>query len=185
MNETVSGHPLPCGRLVEDVFDELDSGQVGPHAQECEHCLAASRGLRALNDATSALLDDPAEPPAGLLDRVMGAVRAELRRGDTLTLPAPLGPAEVSLRAVAAVLRYAADSVPGVWARHCHVELDPGRSDAVHIQLSVSLRYGTGPLHVVLAEVRRRLAAAMAGQVGLHVESIDLELVDLWEEGNR
>jgi uncharacterized alkaline shock family protein YloU len=180
LERTRSGHQLPCGRYVEDVLDELDAAAVGPHTRHCAHCATAMQGIEALNEATRALVDDPAEPPPGLLDRIMTAVRAEVRRGDGLALPVQHGPAEISTRAVASLLRYAADTVPGVRARHCRL-VATDRADTVRIEMSLSVRYGSA-IDEVVDEVRARLAAAMSGHIGLRSDTIDIEIVDLWDE---
>lgn len=182
VNSRIGGHPLPCGRLVEEVFDDVEAGLTDAHGARCEHCATARRSLHQLAAATRLLVQDPAEPPPRLLDRVMAAVRVELRRGATLPLPAELGPADVSEQAVAVALRYAADSVAGVWARSCRLEVEPHRPGAVRIRMSLSLRYGSGPAEPMLAQVRRRVVAALSGQVGLHADRVDLELVDVWPE---
>lgn len=183
MNSRVDGHPLPCGRLVEDVFDDLETGRVDDHALSCEHCATARRSLQNLAAATQALLEEePPEPPPALLDRIMQAVRADLRHGEVLPLPTALGSADVSEHAVAAVLRYAADTVAGVRARSCRITTDTDRPGTVHVFMSLSLRYRAGPAEHLLGEIRRRVAAALAGQVGLLAHTIDLAVVDLWPQ---
>ncbi len=180
VNSRTDGHPLLCGRLVEDLFDDLEAGRTDAHSAGCEHCATARRSLHQLAQATRLLVDDPAVPPPRLLERVMSAVRADLGRGAVLPLPAVLGPADVAERAVAVVLRYAADSVAGVWARSCRIDPEPDRPGAAWIRMTLSLRYGTGPAEPLLAEVRRRVSTALSGQVGLRAHTIDLELVDIW-----
>lgn len=106
------------------------------------------------------LVADPAEPPPSLLDRIMAAVRADVRRTERLPLPSDLGPAEISEIAVAVVLRFAADSVVGVRARSCRIELAPGDFGAVQVRMSVSLRYGTAPAGEVFDRIRERIATA-------------------------
>lgn len=182
VNSQLNKHLLPCERLVEDLFDDLDAGRSDEHRVTCEHCATAERSLHHLLEATRALIDDPAEPPPNLLDRIMGAVRAELRRVDVLPLPAELGPADISAQAVASVLRYAVDTVAGVRARSCRIELEPDHADTVRITLSLSLHYGAGPIRPLLDEVRHRLHAALAGQVGLRADAIDVDVVDVWDE---
>ncbi|WP_028935111.1 Asp23/Gls24 family envelope stress response protein [Pseudonocardia spinosispora] len=180
LERTRGGHLLPCERYVEDVLDELDTGRLSPHTQDCPHCATALRGIEALHDATQTLLADPAEPPVGLLDQIMSAVRAEVRRGDALALPTTRRNAEISTRAVASLLRFAADTVPGVRARHCHIV--PGdRADTVDIDMSLSVRYGN-TVEVLVAEVRDRVTAAMSANIGLRVGDIDIDVVDLWDE---
>jgi uncharacterized alkaline shock family protein YloU len=180
LERTRSGHQLPCGRYVEDVLDELDTGAISPHTPYCPHCTTALRGIEALNAATRELLRDPAEPPAGLLDRIMTAVRAEVRRGDSLALPTEHGAAEISTRAVASLLRFAADTVPGVLARQCRL-IPTSQADTVRIEMSLSLRYGSAMGRLV-TEVRDRVAAAMSANIGLRADTIDVEIVDLWDE---
>ena len=189
-DHTLDGHPLPCGRLVEDVFDDLEAGRTDIHGRTCEHCITAGRSLAALQEATRALVEDPTEPSPGLLDRIMQAVRAEARRGARLPL-APtdrsgdpldidLGPVDISEQAVAAVVRYAADTVDGVRARSCRVTTDTADPRTLTIALSVSLRYGSGPVQDQIAAVRSRVAVAVEGQVGARAAGIDLTIVDLW-----
>lgn len=185
VNSRIVGHPLPCGRLVEDVFEDAQAARADAHSAACEHCATARRSLHQLTEATRLLVQDPAEPPPGLLDRVMAAVRAELRRGAALPLPARLGPAEISEQAVAVVLRYAADGVAGARARSCRIAAEPDRPGSVRIRMSLSLRYRSGPVQALVAEVRRRVSAALSGQVGLNALTVDLELVDIWPDERR
>ncbi len=185
-DHTLDGHPLPCGRLVEDVFDDLEAGRTDTHGRTCEHCITAGRSLVALHEATRALVEDPTEPPPGLLDRIMQAVRAEARRGARLPLVptdlhgVDLGPVDISEQAVAAVVRYAADTVDGVRARSCRVTTDPTDPRALAITLSVSLRYGSGPVEDQITTVRSRVAVAVEGQVGARAAGIDITIIDLW-----
>lgn len=190
----IDGHPLPCGRLVEDVFDDMEAGRSDEHGRTCTHCATARRSLTTLMEATRALIDDPADPPPNLLDRIMQAVRAEARRGAALpVLPTDdagdpvvpdLGPVDISEQAVAAVVRYAADTVAGVRARSCRVTTDPADPRALRIELTLSLRYGAAVGDVV-DTVRSRVSSALDGQVGLRAASVDLQIVDLWPEGGR
>lgn len=176
----VRTHALPCGRTVQDVWEDLEAGVVTAHEASCGHCATARRSLQQLAEATRLLLADPVEPPPGLVDRIMAAVRADMRRTEKLPLPSDLGPAEISEPAVAAVLRYTADGVPGVRARSCRVTL-AGEPGVVRVRMTLALRFGTGPAGRVFEQVRARVGAAVTGQVGFTVSGIDLELVDVWE----
>ena len=186
----VEGHPLPCGRLVEDVFDDLEAGRADEHSRTCPHCATARRGLTTLTEATRALIDDPSEPSPNLLDRIMQAVRAEGRRGAALPLVPTddngaattpvLGPVDVSHQAVAAVVRYAADTVEGVRARSCHVVVDLADPLALRIEMTVALRYGAGPVEAVVDTVRARIGSALRGQVGVRAAVVDVHVSDVW-----
>ncbi|MDX2967888.1 hypothetical protein PWY87_25890 [Kribbella solani] len=178
-------HPLPCGRTVEDVWDDLDTEQHGgpanAHLADCAHCQTAKASLEQLAAATALLIDDPVDVPTGLLDRIMTAVRADLNLGRTLPLPTGSAQVEVSVSALASVLRYAVDGVPGIRARRCRIDLDEDRPDAVRVSMTVALRFGAGQV-AALDEARDRVAAALQGQVGYTLSSLDFEVVDVWTD---
>jgi len=173
-------YPLPCGHSLDELWISVQTGTHTVHQQSCPHCRTAADGLTALADATRALQADAAEPSADLLGRIMTAVRTDLRRGRTFTLPGERGPIRMSEQAAAAVLRYAADTVNGVRARRCRIETIPDRPDTIRIYVALALRYRTGPADAVLDQVRRRLAVTARASLGLVIEAVDLEVVDLW-----
>jgi hypothetical protein len=177
-NDTTTRHALGCGRSVEQVWDDREAGRSGPHP-DCPHCSTARRSLDQLTEATQLLVDDPAEPATSLLDRIMAAVRADLTQGDAIALPTPAGGVDVSVHALAAVLRFAVDSVAGVRAQRCRVvERD---AQAVDVSMTVSLRFGSGRVQA-LEEVRRRVDAALSARIGLRLGVLDLDVVDVWVE---
>jgi hypothetical protein len=180
VNQPPGGHPLPCGRTLEDLWDHLQTGTPDAHERTCTHCRTATSGLEALAAAVTALRSDTAEPPADLITQIMHAVRAETRRGHTLELIAGPSPVAVSEQAAAVVLRYAADTVDGVRARRCLLHQPPGQPGTVRVEMSLALRYGTGPAAAVVDQVRRRVIAAAQASIGLHVTAVDLHLEDLW-----
>ena len=123
----------------------------------------------------------------------MQAVRAEGRRGaalplvptdDTGAATTPvLGPVDISEQAVAAVVRYAANTVDGVRARSCRVIADPADPLALRIEMTVAMRYGAGPVEAVVDTVRARIGSALRGQVGVRATVVDVDVVDVWPEG--
>ncbi|MGW5194477.1 hypothetical protein ACWEOO_34835 [Kribbella sp. NPDC004138] len=177
--EVTDLHPLACGRTVEDVGDELDRGTPGAHVSDCPHCRTARAGLEQLAAATAVLIDDPVDVPSGMLDRIMTAVRADMNLGRTI----PLGSPEVALSvpALAAVLRYAVDAVPGVRARQCRIEVPAERPDAVRVSMTVALEFGTGQVEA-LGLARERVASALSGQIGYELDRLDFEVVDVWTD---
>jgi hypothetical protein len=180
MNPTQeTGHLLPCGRSVEDVWDEMEAGRVTAHALDCPHCTTARASLDELTEATRALIDDPAEPPAGFLDKIMTAVRADLILGQTVPLPSPTAQLDISTYALAAVLRYAVDGVDGIRAHECRIEVSPDNPQAVRVWMSVALRFGSGQVGA-LEEARLRVAAALPDRIGLELETLDFDVVDVW-----
>jgi hypothetical protein len=183
----MTDYELPCERDVEQVWERLDAvgaGLADEHELTCPHCRAARESLLALREATAELVVEDDVPPA-LFGRIMSAVRAEVRRGSMVALPTPEpGFVEISEQAVAAVLRYAADTVDGVRARRCRVRADSsggvGGVVEVELTLAVSLRNVTGG--AALALVRERVTAAAAARVGLTLAKLDLLVDDLFEE---
>ena len=170
---------LPCGRDAAQVWeqDELDAHQEG-----CPHCLAAFADANGLRSAVARLAGQPLPPPPGLVDRVMDAVRADLRPHDVLALPSPLGPAAVGRPAAAAVLRRVVDGMAGLRARSCRIEqLEPGPDGvaALVVSMTVLARFGLDLVEVT-ARVRQMVIAAGERALGVPVVRVDIEVVDLW-----
>ncbi|UGT63965.1 anti-sigma factor family protein [Nocardia asteroides] len=181
-----TGYRLPCGRDLEQVWDRLDAVEAGlgdEHETHCPHCATARESLRALRVATAELIAEPEPAPPDLTARIMSAVRAEVRRGRTMSLATPEpGGVEVSERAVAAVLRFAADSVPGVRTRRCRIKpvgTEPDGRAAVEVELAFALAAGT-PVGGVLPVVRQRVSAALNGDIGVSVRRLDVVVADLY-----
>ncbi|PXX60890.1 hypothetical protein DFR70_10981 [Nocardia tenerifensis] len=187
--KTEQDYQLPCGREIEHVWDRLDAVEAGlgdEHETTCPHCGSARESLVALRAATQELIAEPDPPPPDLTGRIMSAVRAEARRGRTLVLPTPAaGTVEVSEQAVATVLRYAADSVPGVRARQCRVRrvgMGTDGETVVAVELAVAVGFGRTTIGEALPLVRERVTAALAAQVGLVLETLDLTVADIYED---
>lgn len=180
----MTDYELPCERDVEQVWERLDAvgaGLADEHELTCPHCGAARESLLALREATAELTAEEDAPSPDLFTRIMSAVRAEVRRGSMVRLPTPEpGFVEVSEQAVAAVLRYAADTVDGVRARRCRVRTVAEGGVEVELTLAVSLRNATGG--AALARVRERVTAAAAARVGLTLAKLDLHVDDVFEE---
>jgi uncharacterized alkaline shock family protein YloU len=176
-------YQLPCGRDIEELWDQLsaDPDHTDAHQRDCPHCRTARDSLLALRAATTQLTEEQVIPPAGLTDRIMSAVRAEIRRTAAVTVPAELGPVRISEQAIAVVLRFAADQVDGVRARRCVVRARPDAPPGViDVELSIALRYGTGPAERVLTAVREAVAAAAGNGVGVRVAGCDLRVEDIY-----
>jgi hypothetical protein len=185
MNHTrEAGHLLPCGRSVEDVWEEMETGRATAHSLDCPHCTTVRTSLGELAEATRALIDDPAEPPAGFLDKIMTAVRADLKLGQTVPLPSLTAQVDISTYALAAVLRYVVDGVDGIRAHQCRIQVSPTSPESVRVWMSVALRFGSGQA-AALEEARRRVAAALPDRIGLALENLDFEVVDVWIDSTR
>lgn len=184
MNQAMRGYALPCGRDVEHVWerlDEVEAGRADAHELGCPHCRAAAESLAVLRDLTGQLAAADAEPGLDLTGRIMSAVRAEVRRHDLLPLTTPEpGDVRVSVQVVAAVLRFAADTVPGVRARRCRVTTTDSPDFAVEVELGVAVSY-RGFSSDALDLVRERVTAAASARVGVRLARLDLALDDLFD----
>jgi hypothetical protein len=180
----MTDYELPCERGVEQVWQRLDAvgaGLADEHELTCPHCRAARESLLALREATSEMVVEADAPSPDLFGRIMSAVRAEVRRGQMVRLPTPeAGFVEISEQAVAAVLRYAADTVDGVRARRCRIRDDGTGVVEVDLTVAVSRRNTAGG--EALAKVRERVTAAAAARVGLTLAKLDLLVEDVYGE---
>lgn len=183
MNHATQDYLLPCGRDVEQVWerlDEVDAGRADAHELDCPHCRATRESLRVLRGLTRELVDDDTEPSPDLTTRIMSAVRAEVRRRDLVPLASPEpGEVQVSDQAVAAVLRFAADTVDGVRARHCRVRRSTEDTLAVDVELSLAIAhdFDGDSLNVV----RERVTAAAGARIGIRLARLDLVVEDIYD----
>ncbi len=177
--EVTSDYDLPCGRDVEQVWETIDLSDQ--HTRSCPHCAAVRESLLVLRSATEEMAREEVEPPSDLVSRVMSAVRADVRRSDVVPLPGD-GLARISTRAVAAVLRYAADGVAGVRARGCRVTEVPestGADPVIEVELSIAITTVVTP--ETFAAVRRRVLAAASARIGVRLARLDLVVSDVLE----
>ncbi|MBP8535106.1 hypothetical protein [Streptomyces sp. MK37H] len=171
---------LPCGRLVSHVWKQARAAgdQPDPHLDGCAFCRQAVEGLAALDSTTRTLR---AERPSArtVADRVMRAVRAEVRLGRMLPLDDPTRELRIAETAAAKVLRRAADRAPGVRAASCRLIPDEG-STRVTIAMTLAVTLDQ-PLPGRATEVRRAVAHAAGHELGLAVSTIDLRIASVLE----
>ena len=176
---------LACGRDAALVWDHSAAGESpDEHERGCPHCIAAAADARGLDSLVHRMAAERPEPPASVVDRVMVAVRTELRPLDVLTLPSPHGPARLSRAAAAAVLRHTVDGMSGLRARSCRIDQasdtvagEPGHG--ADVRITVTARFGVD-LASVTARVRQMVAAAGEQALGVPVRRVDIEVVDVY-----
>jgi hypothetical protein len=184
--------PLACGRDAADVWDHAVEGTLDPHERECPHCRAAAADALGLDGVVHRMAAERPVPPPSVLDGVMQAVIdtvvAELRPQDLLPLDSPAGPARLSRPAAARVLRHVVDGMDGMRARSCRIEpvgsgVDGAGADrfGVTVAITVTARFGVD-LASVTARVRQMVVAAGEQALGVPVRSVDIAVVDLWDE---
>lgn len=176
---------LACGRDAAAVWDDAEAGAVDEHARGCPHCAATIADARRLDSLVHRLVAaQELEPPPSVLDRVMGAVLAELRPHDLITLASPHGPARLGRAAAAAVLRHLVDLMDGMRARSCRIEQDTAADGTApapaDVTITVTARFGVD-LASVTARVRQMVLAAGEQALGAPVRRVDIEVVDVFD----
>ncbi|MFD4370692.1 Asp23/Gls24 family envelope stress response protein [Streptomyces sp. NPDC058486] len=171
---------LPCGRLISEVWDRWEREDHDAHLTDCEHCRHEVEDLERLESAVHGLRDDT-EPTGAdvtaLTRRVMDVVRLELRPGRPLPLGDPLENLSIMEAVVARTLREAAETVPGVHAGSCRLELRP-HAPEVAVRMEVH-----APADAVLPEIAERIRTAVrsaaTGELGMTVSPVDILISDL------
>lgn len=188
---------LPCGRHLAQVWERAETDERDPHAADCPHCAEALRALRTLENVVARARDDDPPAPrwdtAALADRVMDVVRLELRPGRTL----PLGEADedawIVEASAARTFRAAVDTLPGVRAGSCRIEVDPpdasapdppaGRLPRGPARVRVEVQVGLAEnLQRVADQVRARVTGAAERELGMRLAAVDVAVVDLLDD---
>lgn len=185
---------LACGRDAATAWDRAAAGHRDAHERNCLHCRAVTQDQRRLATAIAALADEVLEPPPSLVERVMGAVLAELRPADYLPLPSQHGPARINRAAAAGVLRHAVDQMATLRVRSCQIsmsgptDVDEGSgawlvvgSPTTRVRITVTARFGAD-LVSAAARVRQMILAAAEELLGLPLAAVDVDVVDVFED---
>ncbi|WP_141753617.1 hypothetical protein [Streptomyces agglomeratus] len=167
---------LPCGRPLSRAWEEARDGKAtaDSHTTRCPYCRQAVDGLAALDEASRALRDKERPPGHSLAERVINAVRAEVRLGALLPLDDSAHDVRIAESAAARVLRRAADTVPGARAASCRLTAT-GNGTAVHITMTLAAALDQ-PLPDRAARVRRAVLQAADHELGLAVSDLDLKI---------
>ncbi|MET3985726.1 Asp23/Gls24 family envelope stress response protein [Streptomyces sp. PvR034] len=192
---------LPCGRDLADLWEEPRPGADRAHPPACPHCAAALDDLARLRDAVRADGSDGSDGSegsdgsggglggaadldgAGLVERIMGVVRLELRPGRTLPLGGPEEDGWIFEAVAAKVLRAAADGVPGARSGSCRIRPEEARGPVdVEIEVTVGMTRGA---REVAELVRARVRGAAEAALGLEVAAVHVRVADLHEEPLR
>ncbi|MEU7697622.1 Asp23/Gls24 family envelope stress response protein [Streptomyces sp. NPDC039028] len=171
---------LPCGQLISEVWDRWERQEHDAHQAACDHCRHEVEDLQRLESAVQGLREET-EPTGAdvtaLTRRVMDVVRLELRPGR----PLPLGEPEENLSIMEAVaartLREAAETVPGVHAGSCRLELTPHAPEiAVRIEVHAP---ADGILPEIAERIRSAVRTAATAELGMSVSPVDVLISDL------
>ncbi|QBI52711.1 Asp23/Gls24 family envelope stress response protein [Streptomonospora litoralis] len=168
---------LPCGTDPEALFEHLRSGDRTAHERACPHCLAAAAEFGPLVAARGDLADEHVTAPPQLLDDVMRAVRADPRSQRTYRLAGEeAGSTRVRRPVAAAILRGAAEGVPGV----AQAVVRKIRQETDRVDVRVSARFASGAaIPETAAELRRALRQAGRDRLGWDIAAVDVDVTDV------
>ncbi|MFE5520941.1 hypothetical protein ACFQ9Q_24920 [Streptomyces virginiae] len=167
---------LPCGRPLGRAWDQAHApaGTADSHSVRCPCCREAVEGLTALDEATRALRTAEYPDSRSLANRVINAVRAEVRLGALLMLNDPGQDLRIAESAASKVLRRAADRVPGVRAASCR--LSPSGAGLAHLVTITIAAELDKPLREQADAVRQAVLHAAEHVLGLAVTTVDVDV---------
>ncbi|MET0190985.1 MAG: Asp23/Gls24 family envelope stress response protein [Pseudonocardia sediminis] len=171
---------LACGRDAALVWDHAEDGELDEHERTCPHCRSTVSDRESLGGLVGRMAQQRLRPPPNVLEQVMGAVVADLRPHDLLSLG---DGAWLSRPAAAAALRHVVDSMGGLRARSCRIEQNSGPDAALPLRVAVTVtaRFGVD-LASVTARVRQMMISAGDRALGVPVARVDIHVEDVWDE---
>ncbi|WP_395293053.1 hypothetical protein ACF9IK_05215 [Kitasatospora hibisci] len=203
LNDAADHEALPCG---EDLARLWEAGEpVGDHTA-CTDCHAALDALGVLQRTVHTALDEDGRGGDGrggdqtaFLERVMCAVRTEIRPGALIPLGDAFDDDWITEAAAAGVLRSAVDTLAGLRAGSCRITPHRGPGGPGRAPALPGSRLPRGPLRIdveVFADlsrplphsvelVRSAVARAAALRLGLDVHRIDVTVRDLLPQEER
>ncbi|MEU9237216.1 hypothetical protein [Streptomyces subrutilus] len=182
--ETLAGAELlPCGRPIGLAWEQArtGTGHADAHHRRCPCCRDAVEGLRALDRATRALRAEERPDSYRLANRVINAVRAEVRLGALLVLNDPRHDLRIAESAAAKVLRRAADTVPGARAASCRLSPSENGPPTHTVAIAVAARLDK-PLRERAEAVRRAVLQAAEHVLGLAVTAVHVDVNAVLED---
>jgi uncharacterized alkaline shock family protein YloU len=183
---------LGCGRRIDEIWAAIDL-PPGPHESGCVQCQTARASLRQLTEATRALRRDDSydaalRPGSSVKDTIMAMARSEVRRGSRIPLHhSGHGILAISEQALTSVVRSATDTLPGVHARRCHVELpaaagDESAADTTGLRVTLRIAVAAGTDIPDTAEtLRKRIISLITAHIGVSAGTINILVEDLYD----
>jgi len=189
---TTDDLPLPDddldGHTIEELADYLDRGRtpVDPSIEGSAACRLAMTNMQRLRELSVGALERraDAEPDreAGWVDRLLEAIRAEVRPGRDVPVAHPDPRLQLALTeaAVRGLVRRAGDTMGGVVMGRCTLDGDLEQPGApVRIDVTAGLVYGE-PVEATADRLRRTIAEAVERHTGLVVDAVDVRFDDVY-----
>jgi len=202
------GALLACGTAVDDLLEQVADRRPAAdpaHQAGCVHCRAALAELAELWAPVHHAATERVRMPAGLLDRVMSAVRDLAANSWYAVIDSGQGLTRIAAWVIAAVARLAAGRVPGVSYAASRAGGQPGGQATSGSRLLAGWRSGPehgvgvaghravinlelvaelGPELPALADrVRAQVHRDVAAMTGLDVVEINITVADLDASG--
>ncbi|WGW12320.1 Asp23/Gls24 family envelope stress response protein [Saxibacter everestensis] len=183
---------LGCGTAIDELWRNIDAPPTA-HGLDCQQCQAARASLQRLADATHEFrtgdaASDSLVPHRSVKDAIMSVARAEVRRGRRIPLRrTPSGEIQISEQTIASVIRFAADTVPGVHARRCSIESPGTEADQDHLpqgKIDISLRVSVSSgqsIPTIVSTLRDRIVTVVSAQIGITARTIDVVVEDIYD----
>ncbi|MFD3547093.1 hypothetical protein ACFWUW_16045 [Streptomyces sp. NPDC058655] len=173
---------LPCGRPLGHAWEQARTpgGTTDPHTSRCPSCREAIEGLTALDRAARALRAQEGPDGHGVANRVIGAVRAEVRLGARLRHAGPPHNPRIPQSTAAKILRGAADTVPGARTASCRLTPSNGNRAVHAVAITVAAKLD-GPLRERAEAVRQAVLHTAEHVLGLAVTTVDVEVTAVLE----
>ena len=204
----VDGDQLPCGTLVDDLLEQVADRRPAAdpaHQAGCVHCRAALAELAAIWAPVHQAATEGVTVPAGLLDRVMSAVRDLVANSWYAVIDSGQGLTRIAAWVIATMARSAAGRVAGVSYATSRTggqpggqttsgsRLPAGRPSApdggvgvagrrVVINLELVAELGS-ELPTLADRVRAQVHRDVAAMTGLNVVEINITVADLDDSG--
>ncbi|MDM7884961.1 hypothetical protein [Curtobacterium citri] len=176
------------GHTMEELADYLDRGRtpVDPSIEGSAACRLAMAGMQRLRELSVGALerraDSERDRESGWVDRLLDAIRAEVRPGRDVPVAHPDPRLRLALTeaAVRGLVRRAGDTMGGVVMGRCVLEGDleqPGAT--VRIDVTAGLAYGE-PAEPTADRLRRTVTETVERHTGLVVEAVDVRFDDVY-----
>jgi hypothetical protein len=184
---------LGCGRSIDEVWATINQPPTA-HENGCAQCRTARASLAKLAKAARTLRDNDAEdaslqPRHAVKDAIMNLARAEVRRGSRLPVyRSEQGGIAISEQAIASVIWFGADALPGVRARRCRIHPDPdtaedprpGGTPGILVNLRIAVASGTD-IPVTAELLRQRIISMITAHIGLSAGAINISVEDFYD----
>jgi uncharacterized alkaline shock family protein YloU len=186
---------LPCGVAVDELFDQVASGDPPRdplHQRDCAHCRPVLTDLRELWAPVHDLAAEEVRAPSDLVNAIMARIRELSDVPWYATVPDGGADVRIAARVIGAVARLAARSVPQVslaLGRGRAVPPDPSTEHAgptdlgavaapIIVDIDIAVDYGAS-MPLVAEQARQHVIRDLRRHTGVTVSAVNVTVVDV------